>query len=136
MESGSKLKGHWSLGVYAVLHMLPFVWSAATWDGFWTSVAPFSTLLALGVLVALFRRRRWAWVVLFALDVLVLVSFIWDPADAVAFVTAAVRLALLLSPPVRSYLEQSEPRVSPAHDRSDRSARRAAVSALDDEPQR
>ena len=98
------LRRHRALAVYAVLQMLPFAWSAATWDGFWTSVAPFSTLLALGVLIALLRRRRWAWIALIALDTFILVSFLWDPADAIAFVLAAARLALLLSPPIRGYV--------------------------------
>ena len=84
--------------------MFPFVWSAATWDGFWTSVAPFSTLLTLGVLIALLRGRRWAWVVLIGLDALVLVSYVWDPADALAIALAAARLALLLSQPIRGYV--------------------------------
>ncbi len=108
----AKLRQHWALTVYAVLHMLPFAWAAATWDGFWTSVAPFSTLLALAVLVALLHRRRWAWLALIALDALVLVSFVWDPADAVAFVMAAARLALLLSPPIRAYVCAREPSAS------------------------
>jgi len=109
MRWPAKLRQHWALTLYAVLHMLPFAWAAATWDGFWASVAPFSTLLALAVLVALLRRRRWAWLALIALDVVVLVSFVWEPGAAVGFVMAAAGLALLLSPPIRAYVRAREP---------------------------
>jgi len=104
----AKLRQHWALTLYAVLHMLPFAWAAATWDGFWTSVAPFCMLLALAVLVALLRRRRWAWLALIALNALVLVSFVWEP-DAVGFVLTAPPLALLLSPPIRAYVRARGP---------------------------
>ena len=117
MGSASTLRRHWALAVYAVLLMLPFIWSAATHEEFWTTVAPFSTLLALGVLVALLRGHRWAWVVLVAFDVLILCSFVWDTVDAVAFAMAAGRLALLLSRPVRSYVERSAARSASPHDR-------------------
>ena len=93
-----------ALALYAALHVFPFVWSAVTWDDYWSSIAPFSTLLALGVLVALLRGHRWAWIVLVALNALSVVSYLWDPADALALVMTVLRLALLLSPPVRGFV--------------------------------
>jgi hypothetical protein len=92
------------LGLYLLLSVAPFVWAALTWDDFWSSVAPFSTLLALAVLLALLRRHRWAWALLVLLDASVILSYLWDPADVVALAMAIARLGLLLSPPIRSYV--------------------------------
>ena len=92
------------LGLYAVLHLFPFVWSAVTWDDYSSSLAPYATLLALGVLVALLLGHRWAWVVLVAVNALIILSYLSDPADALALVMTVLRLALLLSPPVRRFV--------------------------------
>lgn len=92
------------LGLYLVLSVVPFVWAALTRDDFWSSVAPFSTLLAFAVLLALWRGHRWAWVLLVLLDAVTIVSYLWDPAGVVILVMATARLGLLLSPPIRSYV--------------------------------
>lgn len=98
------------VAAYAVLHLEPFAWAAITWGDFWHSMAPFSTLLALAVLLALVYRRRWAWRLLIALGALLLLSYVWDPAgDPVAFAMAVARLALLLSPAMRRYLTARPP---------------------------
>jgi hypothetical protein len=100
----------WVLMAYAVLHLQPFAWAAISWSGFWHSVAPFSTLLALAVLLALVWRRRWAWWLLIALEAVVLLSYVRDPGeDPVGIVMAVARLALLLSPAMRRYLDGGPP---------------------------
>jgi hypothetical protein len=106
----------WVLMAYAVLHLLPFAWAAISWGGFWHSLGPFATLLALAVLLALVWRRRWAWWSLIVLEALVLLSYVRDPAEDLALVgivgivMAVTRLALLLSPPMRRYLDGRPPR--------------------------
>lgn len=102
------------LAAYALLYLGPFAWAAVTWDGFWSSVAPFSSLLALALLVALLRQHGWAWTVLVLLHVIALASYLWDEGDAIALVMIAGGLLILLAAPIRRYARISQPRGSVA----------------------
>jgi hypothetical protein len=93
-----------ALALYGVLLTSPFAWAAATNDSFWTSVAPVATLLVLAVLVALLAGKRWAWVLLVALEALVGLSVLWGAVSVFIAAKAAVGLGLLLSPPVRRHV--------------------------------
>jgi hypothetical protein len=100
------------LAAYAALNVFPFAWAAISWSGFWTSIAPLATLLALAPLVALWRRKRWAWVVLVALDGSLLASYLSDPPHwfgAALGGGQARALALAADAPVRSRASATRP---------------------------
>jgi hypothetical protein len=111
-RAGPSPKVRTFLALYAALMAAPFAVAVVTWDDFWTSLAPVSALLALLVVVALARRRRWAWFVLVAFDAAILVSYAWDPAGPLSFVMTAAGLALLLAPPVRGHVFDADGRAA------------------------
>jgi hypothetical protein len=89
---------------YLVLAATPFVY-AATHARFYHHLRePSAALLYGGLLVALIRRRRWAWFILALFSAIVVISSVWE-LDSVPFlITNLLGLLLLLSPPIRYYV--------------------------------
>jgi hypothetical protein len=55
----------------------------------------------IGLCAALALGRRWAWIVLTGLEVVVLVTFVFDFSGVLALLLNLARFALLLSKPMR-----------------------------------
>ena len=79
-----------SLRIYAVTALVPFVVGAATGELRVAPVAWVVFVLVVGLLVALLRGSRGAWVLFRALEAAVLLSTPFDPPTWWAFVVAAV----------------------------------------------
>ena len=97
------------VATYVVLAAAPFV-LAATHAWFWThehSTAPLAGVVVAAVLIALLFRRRWAWWLLVAFAVAVLVSFAVDFTTVPALLVNLASFALLLSPQMRRYVRGS-----------------------------
>jgi len=102
------------LVVYSVLALLPHGWAMFTYDRYWHSIAPLTTVLLVSLLVALGRRRKWSWWALLTFDLAVGVSFVINGGSSVAAAFLVVRLGLLFSRPVRRYVRiPAPPVVSP-----------------------
>jgi hypothetical protein len=111
VEATGSVPALWSarlvLGAYVAVSATPFV-IAATQHAFWEhehDMAPVVTLLFAGLLVALVRRHRWAWLVLVVLDGALLVSFAFDFTSVGAFLRVLAGFALVCSPQMRRYVQ-------------------------------
>jgi len=78
-----------------------------------TSVAVY-ILLFVVPLVALARRKRWGWILLVLLSVLLVVSEAFDFNGSVVLSLDLIRLGLLLSPPILRYVGVAKPARPPA----------------------
>jgi hypothetical protein len=90
----------------ALLWVAPLI-VATSHGSFWErqhSTAPVAAALIFLTVIALLRRHRWAWVLLSALEVGVLVSYAFDFASILGFLTNVAALALLMSPQMRRYV--------------------------------
>jgi hypothetical protein len=94
------------LGLYVALVAIPIVYAATTVNVFSVRYAYFwaALVVVIGLVTALLRRRRWAWLVLLVFEASVLISFAWDWAGIPNFVLVVVRVAILTSPHVRHYV--------------------------------
>ena len=61
-------------------------------------------MILLALLAALWLRQRWAWRVSLLLDSFVVVSYAWDRTGLWFLPVNVLRLALLVSPPLRDYV--------------------------------
>src|SRR3989442_613468 len=98
---------------YLLLAFAPFA-VAATHSSFWErqhSTAPVAAVAFALVLMALVLRRRWAWQLLVVFEGIVLVSFVFDFTNALAFGSNLASFALLISPPMRRYVRLRSPLV-------------------------
>lgn len=77
------------------------------------SVFGFSAALLAVLLVGLVRRRRWAWVVLLAVNGFAVISYAFGSGEAVLLVAYLVGVVLLLSPPMRRYVRRRSPAREP-----------------------
>lgn len=89
---------------YVLVQLAPFLYAVSRAHFYHSGVEPLATAVYFGVIVALVRRRRWAWVLLSGLNTVVLISYIVGGGPTAFVVTNAVALALLWTPQVRSYV--------------------------------
>jgi len=85
-----------------------------------TSVVVY-TLLFIVPLIGLTRRKRWGWILLVFLSGLLIVSEPFDFNGPVALSLDVIRLGLLLSPPIRRYVDLAKPARPTARRRNHRS---------------
>jgi hypothetical protein len=78
------------------------------------SVYVFSAALLAVLLVGLVRRRRWAWVVLLAVNGFAVISYALESGRAVLLASYLVGVVLLLSPPMRRYVRRQPDREPPS----------------------
>jgi hypothetical protein len=91
------------VAAYAVLAAQPFI-LGATRDEFWdTAAAPTAAILFAVLVFALVRGHRWAWILLLAFQLAVLISFLVAFEGALALAANILSLVLLLSAPMRRH---------------------------------
>lgn len=106
---------HGVFAAYVMIALVPFIYAASRPRFYNSQVEPGAALLYITVLVALWRKRRWAWYVLGSVDCYVVASYAWSGGSAVFVVTNVIALALLLSPPMRQYVGHVIPKMATEH---------------------
>lgn len=92
------------LAIYVVLSVVPIA-VAVSHASFWDSAgAPVASLISLALVVALVRGSRAAWLLLLLFDLALIASLVWAPAELMFVAIVVVRVALLLSPPLRRFV--------------------------------
>jgi hypothetical protein len=96
------------MATYALLFFAPLVIAAFQSD-FWSTPAALGALvIAVSLLAGLIRRKRLAWWLLLAFQLVVTASFAFAFTTVSALALNVAALAILVSSPMRRYLAQGD----------------------------